>query len=243
MIFLLTFKRHKNWGAIIVYAILLAALELSNEVTYAVFILGFLVMLAAFIIKNRTLKFPPEIIHLLSAIFFSGILTLFQGGVISGVFEGWLNRAPNIAGEGGSFHNISFFLAFPPGFVNAQLGFLSFFNPIHLLVLLLEIGPDDPSGYSHHQMGISRIEIRKMGGGLFGGNGDCQLCPVIHPDEFQIQQPGGTFTSTEFVFIHHQDIRHPDFILMAHSQAAINQNHCRSTLVHHPFWRPGSLQH
>lgn len=141
MIFLLTFKRHKNWGAIIAYAILLAALELSNEVTYAVFILGFIVMLAAFLIKNRTLKIPPEIIYLLSAILLSGILTLFQGGVISGVFEGWLNPAPNIAGEGGSFHNVSFFLAFPPGFVNAQLGFLSFFNPIHLLVLLLEIGP------------------------------------------------------------------------------------------------------
>lgn len=141
LILLLTFKRWKNWGVIVIYALLLASLELTNEVTYAMFLLGFLVLLIAFAIRNRTIKLPIELIYLLVAVIISGVMTLFQGGVISGVFQGLITHTPNVAGEGSSFHNVSFFLAFPPGFVDAHLGFLSFFNPIQLLVLLFEIGP------------------------------------------------------------------------------------------------------
>ena len=141
LILLLTYKRWKNWGVIVFYALLLASLELTNEVTYAMFLLGFLLLLVAFTIKNRTIKIPSELSFVVIAIILSGVLTLIQGGVISGVFQGLITHTPNVAGEGSSFHNVSFFFSFPPGFVDAHLGYLSFFNPIQLLVLLFEIGP------------------------------------------------------------------------------------------------------
>lgn len=141
LIILLTFKRWKNYGVIVLYALFLASLELTNEVTYAMFLLGFLLLLVAFIIKNRTIRIPSELKIVVIAIIFSGVLTIIQGGVISGVFQGLITHTPNVAGEGSSFHNVSFFFSFPPGFVDAHLGYLSFFNPIQFFVLLVEIGP------------------------------------------------------------------------------------------------------
>jgi hypothetical protein len=141
LIFLLTFNRLKDWKSIIIYVVLLASMELANEVIFVMFLLGFFLMLAIYVFKNRTLKLPSELFYLLAAFFIAGLITLFQGGVISGVFEEWISRTSTVPGLGSSFHNVSFFFSFPPGFVDAHLGRLSFFNPIQLLILLIEIGP------------------------------------------------------------------------------------------------------
>jgi hypothetical protein len=141
LLFLLTFNRWKDWKSIIVYVVLLASLELSNEVTFVMFLLGFLLMLVVYMVKNRTIKMPSELKLLFIAFFVAGLLTLFQGGVISGVFEGMFSRTFSPAGLDNTFHDVSFFFSFPPGFVDAHLGRLSFLNPIQLLVLIIEIGP------------------------------------------------------------------------------------------------------
>ena len=141
LVFLLTFKRWKDWKSIIIYVMLLASMELANEVIFVIFLLGFLLLLVLYAFKNRTLKLPSELIYLLAAFFIAGLFTLFQGGVLSGVFEEWITSTPNVTSLGSSFHNVSFFFSFPPGFVDAHLGRLSFFNPIQMLVLLIEIGP------------------------------------------------------------------------------------------------------
>jgi hypothetical protein len=141
LIFLLTFNRWKDWKSIVVYIVLLASLELSNEVTFVMFLLGFLLILIVYMVKYRTIKLPSELNFMFIAFFIAGLFTLFQGGVISGVFEGLITRTINPAGIDSSFHNVSFFFSFPPGFVDAHLGRLSFLNPIQLLVLIIEIGP------------------------------------------------------------------------------------------------------
>jgi len=141
VIFLLTFNLWRGWKAIIIYSILLSSLALSHEITFVMLILGFILVSAIYIFKNKAFKLPKELIFFLVALIIAGVITLFQGGVISGVFDQWMNNIQNTTLVGSSFHNVSVSFLFPPAFIDAHLGILSIFNPIQLLVWFVEVGP------------------------------------------------------------------------------------------------------
>jgi len=138
---LLTFNLWRNWKALLVYVILLSSLALSHEITFVLLILGFILVSAIYLFKNKTIKLPKEMIFFLVALSIAGVISLFQGGVISGVFDPWINTIQNTASAGSSFHNQSISFAFPPAFIDAHLGVLSVFNPFQMLVWLVEVGP------------------------------------------------------------------------------------------------------
>jgi len=141
VLLILTFNRWRDWKPILLYALLLAALELSNEVTYVIVLAGFAITVIVYWLRNRKFHLPRELVYLSIACAISLIFTLFQGGVISGVFQSWLNRAAQVVTVEGSFHDLSLTLMFPPAFVDAHLGVLSLFNPIQLVIFLVEVGP------------------------------------------------------------------------------------------------------
>jgi hypothetical protein len=121
--------------AIIPLTILLASMALSNEVTFALIAAGFGMVLLTWTIQNRSLRFPASL-SLWVVIFFSaGILSLLQGGIITGVVAGLFGDKSSGYFEGG-LHFV-----FPPTIVSGHLSILSLFNPYQLIAALLEIGP------------------------------------------------------------------------------------------------------
>jgi len=141
ILFLLTFKRWRNWKAIMLYSVLLACLELSQEVTFITLAMALILITCLYVFKNKTFNLPKELIFFLISMFLGVTIVLFQGGVISGIIEQWISRILNSTAMGSTFHDVSISFAFPPAFVDAHLGVLSIFNPIQLLVWLIEVGP------------------------------------------------------------------------------------------------------
>jgi len=141
VLFLLTFNHWRNWKVIILNSILLASLELSQEVTFITLAMALILITCLYIFKNKTINIPKELLFFLISMFLGGSIVLFQGGVISGIFEQWMSRILNNTAMGSEFHNVSVSFAFPPAFVDAHLGVLSIFNPIQLFVWLIEVGP------------------------------------------------------------------------------------------------------
>jgi hypothetical protein len=141
VLILLTFNRIRNWKTILIYPVLLAILELSNEITFVILASSLIIIACLFVFNHKSFKFPKELLILLISMFLGGSIVLFHGGVISGVFEQWVTRILNNNTVVSSFHAISVSLALPPAFVDVHFGVLSLTNPIHLLVWLIEVGP------------------------------------------------------------------------------------------------------
>jgi hypothetical protein len=138
---LLTFNRWKNWKAIPIYIILLCSLALSHEIAFVFLILGTIAVYLILAIQKKKIRMPRELNFFLIALVISGIIAIFQGGVISGIFSQWLNRFGTASSANASFHGISISLAIPPAFVDAHLGILSVLNPVQFLLWLVETGP------------------------------------------------------------------------------------------------------
>ena len=141
VLFLLTFGRWKDWKALGLYIILLASLALTHEITFVMILMGLVLVMVYYAINNRTIKFPIEIIQLLIAIIIAGAISLFQGGIITGIFQEWLAKSASSAAAVESYQNVAFFLTFPPAVVDAHLGVLSLLHPVQHFVLLFESGP------------------------------------------------------------------------------------------------------
>jgi hypothetical protein len=115
--------------------ILLASMALANEVTFALLAAGIALAMIVWAIQNRSLRLP-ESLWLWFAIFLaSGVLSLVQGGIITGVAAGLFGDSSSGYFEGG-LHFV-----FPPTVVSGHLSILSLFNPYQLIAALLELGP------------------------------------------------------------------------------------------------------
>jgi hypothetical protein len=130
---LLASRRQKRRGYIII-GILLASLELVNEVTFVLLYAGLFFSLLVWIIKHRKnspLKaLWPEIMTYACA----GLVTLVQGGMFTSILYTRL-----VPGTAMTF-DILFHLGFP-SFFNAHFGSLYLFNPSHLILILADAGP------------------------------------------------------------------------------------------------------
>ncbi|MCJ7434323.1 MAG: hypothetical protein MUO77_12620, partial [Anaerolineales bacterium] len=135
ILLLLVGTRLRGRLASVPLVIILASLALANEVTFALLAAGVAVTIILWAIQNRSLRLP-ESLWLWFAIFFaSGILSLVQGGIITGVVAGLFGDSSSGYFEGG-LHFV-----FPPTIVSGHLSILSLFNPYQLIAALLELGP------------------------------------------------------------------------------------------------------
>lgn len=115
--------------------VLLASLALANEVTFALLAAGIGIVTLIRVIQNRSVKLPESLWLWLVIFFVSGLFSLVQGGIITGIVAGLFGDSSAGYFEGG-LHFV-----FPPTIVSGHLSVLSLLNPYQLLAALLEIGP------------------------------------------------------------------------------------------------------
>jgi hypothetical protein len=127
----------RYWLQQAVLAILLAALALTNEVTFAFLYAGLIFAVIFWVIKNRSLRLPKSLWNLAPAFLGGGILALVEGGIFTGAAAGFLGKLTGSAVE--SHYVVSFGLR-APTVLSAHLGDLSLLNPLHWLAILAETG-------------------------------------------------------------------------------------------------------
>ena len=135
LLILLLATRLRGKLSIIPLTVILASLALSNEVTFALITVGFGIVMLIWMLQHRSIKLPDSLLTWFLIFLFSGILSLAQGGIITGVVAGILGDKSSGYFEGG-IHFV-----FPPTIVSGHLSVLSLFNPYQLIAALLEIGP------------------------------------------------------------------------------------------------------
>jgi hypothetical protein len=127
----------RGWIAQALFAILLGALALVNEVTFVFLYAGLVCAALLWVVKNRTLRLPPSLWSQLPAFVGGGLLALVQGGVFTGVVAGWVGRLTGAPTE--ALYKVSFAFRLP-AVLSAHLGSLSLFNPVDWFVILAETG-------------------------------------------------------------------------------------------------------
>jgi hypothetical protein len=136
LVLLLAENRRSRW-ANPVLAILLASMALANEVTFAFLYLGLGFAFLLWAWQKRTLKFTPQLWGWLAVLFAGGILSLVQGGMLTELVRGAIERATT--GVDNSYYKVGFALG-APAILSAHLGKLSLFNPLHWFAILAELG-------------------------------------------------------------------------------------------------------
>ena len=138
LLLLLFNRRRSNWAWGIL-GVLLAALALASEVNMALLCAGIGLLFVIDQLRRRSLKPGPEITGWLLTAVGAGLVSLVQGGVLSGTFYGWVER---LAGKSAaSYHSFQFSLQFPPALITGHLGKLSLVDPYQTLAAAIEIGP------------------------------------------------------------------------------------------------------
>ncbi|GAB4489210.1 MAG: hypothetical protein Fur0016_21300 [Anaerolineales bacterium] len=122
----------------IILALLLAALALANEVTFAFLYAGLMFAVLLWVIRNRTLKLPPSLWVFAPAVMGGGLIALLQGGVFTGLLSGLFGRVGGTE-AGDALYKVSFALRLPT-VLSAHVGTLSLLNPLHWFVILAETG-------------------------------------------------------------------------------------------------------
>jgi len=137
LLLLLTAQRWRRGGAAAASIALLAALALANEISFILVGFGLLV------IGVIQLTAAPGGVSLRGLWIWFGLmgvavlLAIVQGGMITEMVLARLRQDAMIT----SYFDTTPRLSWPPSFVSAHLGSLSFANPVHILLALLEMGP------------------------------------------------------------------------------------------------------
>lgn len=140
LLFLLAGHAKPTWKTAIFFIISLSALALANEVTFVFLYIGFtLAILAKMIAERSILKSVSDpTLRIIFGIFvISGLISLFQGGMLTEIFKGILS--PAAPSEKDTYFRVSFSLT-QPAFLSAHLGTLRLFEPKHWLPILAETG-------------------------------------------------------------------------------------------------------
>lgn len=141
VILLITFKHWSNWKAMLIYIVILASMALTHETSFVFLFLATLTLVGYSIIRNKRWKISKELVFLSTALILAGLIAFFQGGVLTGIFHSILSRIDASLISETSYQDVSILFNFPPSIVDAHLGILILTNPLHLLVIFLEIGP------------------------------------------------------------------------------------------------------
>lgn len=127
-----------DWIQQSLLAVLLAALALANEVTFAFLYAGLILAVLFWVIRNRTFKLPASLWAFAPAVIGGGLIALLQGGVFTGLLLGIFGRVGG-AEAGEALYKVSFALRLPT-VLSAHVGTLSLLNPLHWFVILAETG-------------------------------------------------------------------------------------------------------
>lgn len=134
---LLIFNRERHWSASIILAALLAALAIANEIALLLLLLGFSIVIVAWMLRHRSWRLPRELVVWIGVLTAGGIVALLQGGLLTEIARSHFASA---SGQTGYF-DTSLSFVWPPAIVSAHLGSLSITDPAQLLSALAEIGP------------------------------------------------------------------------------------------------------
>lgn len=141
-ILLLTHNRWRGWRGGLLTTALLASVALGAELSLVSMVVGFLVIAFVYAVTHRTWRIPSSLFRWLVVLAIAGVISLFQGGVITGVFSDILARIfPSATQGGGSYFTGGFRFLWPPAFLSTHLGYLSFANPYQAAAAFFEIGP------------------------------------------------------------------------------------------------------
>lgn len=129
--------RERAWQAGMPLIILMASIALANEVNFVLLYSGIVLIVIVWVVQNRSMRLPRSAWFWIVVSILAAILVLVQGGYITEAVYGYLLPSTvdsNSYFEGG-------FVIVPPTLISSHLGKLSIFNPIQLLVALIEVGP------------------------------------------------------------------------------------------------------
>lgn len=140
-ILFLTHNRQREWYGGVVTAILLAGLALVSEVAFTTLVVGLVLIALIYAIQHKSLRLPASLWSWFWVVAAAGVVSLFQGGVITGVVVSKLGEIFNPAQVTASYFTGGFSLLWPPAVLSGHLGFLEITDPYQLLAILFEVGP------------------------------------------------------------------------------------------------------
>jgi len=130
-------------GGLVVFGTgLTAAREpLVSEVAFTTLAVGLVLIALIYAIQHKSLRLPASLWHWFWVVFAAGVISLFQGGVITGVVASKLGEILHPAEATASYFTGGFSLLWPPAVLSSHLGFLQITDPYQLLAILFEVGP------------------------------------------------------------------------------------------------------
>lgn len=140
MLTLLLVGRARGWFAYSVLAVVFATWALVFEADFVLFGLGLALAAAYVAVRSREgAAMARNLPRLLAAFVLAGVVSLLQGGTLTDMAAGLLQRAGSSASELAA--PLGFSLRWPPAIVSSHLGELGISHPLLLLAGLLELGP------------------------------------------------------------------------------------------------------
>ena len=137
----LAHNRQRKWQGAAVTVILLAGLALVSEVAFTTLAVGLVLIALIYTIQHKSLRLPSSLWNWFWVVAAAGVISLFQGGVITGVVVSKLGEILNPAQATASYFTGGFSLLWPPAVLSSHLGFLALTDPYQLLAILFEVGP------------------------------------------------------------------------------------------------------
>ncbi|MBI9050456.1 MAG: hypothetical protein JEZ00_13630 [Anaerolineaceae bacterium] len=143
ILLMLLFGQWKNNFGKIVFAVLLAAMALIDEIWFGYFMATSGLMLLYLIFRKQTFYGDKAWKVLLFMFVPIGMVALVQGGVLSGVSKNILLSifGTDVINAETSYFTASFPVRWPPAVISAHLGRLYLTNPGQLLAAIFEVGP------------------------------------------------------------------------------------------------------
>lgn len=138
LLLLLTAQRwRRGTAAAAITVALLAALAIANEIAFLLVGFGILITgLARLRMIPRLGGFREHWIWI-GLMVVAVVIAILQGGMLTEIVLAWLSRDAVAT----SYFDTTPAISWPPSLVSAHLGSLSLANPVHVLLVLLEIGP------------------------------------------------------------------------------------------------------
>ena len=137
---LLLVHRRKNLLSSVIVIILLASWALASEAEFALFVLGFSVLLVLLLVSRPNHRNLDKLRELFGITFAAGVLSLLQGGTITQIARAIVSRS-SAANPGALGPDVGFGLRFPPAIVSSHLGEMRIFDLGELVIAMSELGP------------------------------------------------------------------------------------------------------
>ena len=156
----LSHNHQRKWQGAVVTAILLAGLALVSEVAFTTLAVGLVLIALIYAVQHKSLRLPASLWNWFWVIAAAGVISLFQGGVITGVVASKLseNHQPG-PGQLLPILLVGSPCLWPPAVLSSHLGFLAITDPYQLLAILFEVGPDDHSSAFGSCMGSKDVQM------------------------------------------------------------------------------------